>query len=83
MKAWLIAFTLGLLPGLVNAQGELQRTLNLQPVGQQAIEAQRPVVLFFNASYCRPCETLKQRAFNAILRFNQFPAGTQFVEVFI
>ncbi|UQB41958.1 thioredoxin fold domain-containing protein [Thiomicrospira microaerophila] len=61
----------------------LERQTDLQQVGQVAIERQKPVMLFFNANYCRPCELLKQRALFAQLRFNQFPQGVQFIEVFI
>lgn len=61
----------------------LERSYDLQSVGQIALEQQKPVVLFFNAKYCRPCELLKQRALFPLLRFNQFPEGVQFVEVFI
>lgn len=61
----------------------LERSDNLQKIGQIALQNQQPVVLFFNASYCLPCEKLKQRALFALLRFNQFPDGVQFIEVFI
>lgn len=61
----------------------LERTDNLFQIGQTAIQNQKPIVLFFNASYCLPCEKLKQRALFSLLRFNQFPDGVQFIEVFI
>ncbi len=61
----------------------LERSDNLHQVGQTALKNQQPVVLFFNASYCLPCEKLKQRALFSLLRFNQFPEGVQFIEVFI
>lgn len=61
----------------------LERSDNLHQVGQTALKNQQPVVLFFNARYCLPCEKLKQRALISLLRFNQFPEGVQFIEVFI
>lgn len=61
----------------------LAQTDNLYQVGQTALQHQQPIVLFFNASYCLPCEKLKQRALINLLRFNQFPEGVQFIEVFI
>lgn len=71
----------------ITAQAEqktyLERTDNLYKAGQTALQNQKPVVLFFNASYCLPCEKLKQRALFTLLRFNQFPEGVQFIEVFI
>ncbi len=71
----------------ITAQAEqktyLERTDNLQKIGQIAVQNHKPVVLFFNASYCLPCEKLKQRALFSLLRFNQFPDGVQFIEVFI
>lgn len=78
----LIPYLLALLPGLVIA-GSLEQTDDLRPIGQVAIERQMPVVLFFNARYCLPCEKLKERSLGAIIRFDQFPEGTQFIEVFI
>lgn len=74
---------LALIPGLVVAQSSMEVKHNLYQVGQQALQNNKPIVIFFNASYCLPCEKLKERALNAIIRFEQYPAGTQFVEVFI
>lgn len=75
---------LTLIPGLVLAQQPTMETkYNLYQVGQQALQDNKPIVIFFNASYCLPCEKLKERALNAIIRFEQYPAGTQFIEVFI
>ncbi|MBE0493307.1 MAG: hypothetical protein IBX48_03100 [Thiomicrospira sp.] len=74
---------LTLIPGLVVAQPTMEVKHNLYQVGQQALTDNKPLVIFFNASYCLPCEKLKQRALNAIIRFEHFPAGTHFVEVFI
>lgn len=72
-----------LLPGLVLAESSMQVKHNLYEAGQQALKVNKPIVLFFNASYCLPCEKLKQRALNAIIRFDQYPAGTVFIEIFI
>jgi thioredoxin-related protein len=78
----LIPWIFALLPGLVMA-GTLERSDNLQQIGQVALERNKPVVLFFNSGYCLPCEKLKERALGAIIRFDQFPEGTQFIEIFI
>ncbi|HEY9017253.1 thioredoxin family protein [Thiomicrospira sp.] len=74
---------LALIPGLVIAQPSMEVKHNLYQVGQQALQDNKPIVIFFNASYCLPCEKLKSRALNAIIRFEQYPAGTRFIEVFI
>lgn len=74
---------LSLIPGLVLAQPSMEIKHNLYEVGQQALQDNKPIVLFFNASYCLPCTKLKERALSAIIRFEHYPAGTQFVEVFI
>lgn len=82
MKKLALIF-LTFLPGLLLAESSLQVKHNLYQVGQQALQDNKPIVLFFNASYCLPCEKLKKRALNAIIRFEQYPAGTRFIEVFI
>jgi len=78
--AWLMSLSFA---GIAQQHTFLERHHNLHQIGERALEHQKPVVLFFNADYCRPCELLKQRALFPLLRFNQFPEGVQFIEVFI
>lgn len=88
MKKLLFIFGFGVYFGFttnfVNA-GSLEPAENLQEVGKIALERKMPVVLFFNSQACEAtsCGKLKERALGAILYFDHFPEGTQFVEIYI
>lgn len=69
--------------GYTQQHSFLEKTNDLYRTGQVAAQHNKPIMVFFNASYCRPCEMLKERALYTLLRFNHFPEGVQFVEIFI